>query len=439
MIHWPYSIACIFCVIMTNNKLIKNGTYLFLASMAGNVSAYFFQFYMSRKLSVEDFGILNSLLSLSAIVSVPAGTVSLVMARYVSKFNALQNIGKIKYLFLNAYIKLLIAGGVGFGIFIFLSKYIGNFLNVSTRLPIILIGISLLLSLILPINMGLLQGLQRFGYLGMNGSLSGILRLASGVLLIYVGLGVNGAILAGIIPTLIMTLITFYPVRFLFDKAVKHDKERYTKEILWYSVPVTVSSFCFTALINIDLVLVKHFFSPEDAGNYAAVAILGRSIFYLPGAIILAMFPMVSESHTLNKDTYGLLNKALLFTLLLSGVGLILFSIFPSQLMGLLMGKKFIAAAPLLRIFGFAMLPFALLNILINFNLAKHSTRFVYTLVLGCLLEVFLIYIYHNTLVYVIYIMAGSGTLLFLVNLFLIIKEKAAMSYQVVTENAKLT
>ena len=104
---------------MINNKLVKSGTYLFLASMVGNVSAYFFQFYMSRKLSVEDFGMLNSLLSLSAIVSVPAGTVSLVMARYVSKFNALQNIGKIKYLFLNAYVKLLIAGGVGFGIFIF--------------------------------------------------------------------------------------------------------------------------------------------------------------------------------------------------------------------------------------------------------------------------------------------------------------------------------
>ena len=61
---------------------------------------------------MEDFGMLNSLLSLSAIVSVPAGTVSLVMARYVSKFNALQNIGKIKYLFFNAYVKLLIAGGL---------------------------------------------------------------------------------------------------------------------------------------------------------------------------------------------------------------------------------------------------------------------------------------------------------------------------------------
>ena len=388
---------------------------------------------------VCDFGILNSLLSLSAIISVPAGTVSLVMARYVSKFNALQNIGKTKYLFFNAYVKLLIAGGVGFGIFIFLSKYVGNFLNVSTRLPIILIGISLLLSLILPINMGLLQGLQRFRYLGINGILSGVLRLAFGVLLIYIGLGINGAILAGIIPIFVMILITFYPIKFLFDKTIEYDKGRYTKEILLYSLPTTLAALCFTGLLNIDLVLVKHFFNPEEAGNYAAVAILGRSIFYLPGAIILAMFPMVSESHTLNKDTHGLLNKALLFTLLLSGVGLILFSIFPSQLMGLLMGKKFIAAAPLLRIFGFAMLPFALLNIVINFNLAKHSTKFVYTLVLGCLLEVFLLYIFHNLLVHVIYIMAGCGALLFLLNLFLILKEKAAMSYQVVTEKTKLT
>ena len=415
---------------MINNRLIKTGIYLFIASLAGNVSAYFFQFYMSRKLSVADFGMLNSLLSLSAIISVPAGTVLVVMARYVSKFNALRAIGKIKYLFYNAYIKLLLAGMLGVGIFVSLSGYLCDYLNINTRFPLILIGISLLISLLLPINMGILQGLQKFGYLGLSGILSGVLRLACGVLLISRGLGVNGAIVAGIIPSLVMLFITFYPIRFLFNKAVHNDNERYTKEILLYSLPVTLSALCFTGLFNIDLVLVKHFFSPEDAGNYAAVAILGRSIFYLPGAIILAMFPMVSESHTLNKDTYGLLNKALLFTLLLSGVGLVLFFVFPSQLMGLLMGKKFIATAPLLRVFGLAMLPFALLNIVINFNLAKHSTKFVYTLVFGCLLEVFLMYLYHNTLMHVLYIMGGSGTLLFLINFFLIIREKSSQVYR---------
>ena len=415
---------------MINNRLIKTGIYLFIASLAGNVSAYFFQFYMSRKLSVADFGMLNSLLSLSAIISVPAGTVLVVMARYVSKFNALRAIGKIKYLFYNAYIKLLLAGMLGVGIFVSLSGYLCDYLNINTRFPLILIGISLLISLLLPINMGILQGLQKFGYLGLSGILSGVLRLACGVLLISRGLGVNGAIVAGIIPSLVMLFITFYPIRFLFNKAVHNDNERYTKEILLYSLPVTLSALCFTGLFNIDLVLVKHFFSPEDAGNYAAVAILGRSIFYLPGAIILAMFPMVSESHTLNKDTHGLLNKALLFTLLLSGVGLVLFFVFPSQLMGLLMGKKFIATAPLLRIFGLAMLPFALLNILINFNLAKHSTKFVYTLVFGCLLEVFLMYLYHNTLMQVLCIMGGSGTLLFLINFFLIIREKSSQVYR---------
>lgn len=411
---------------MINNKLTRNGMFLFLAFMIGNISAYFFQFYMSRKLSIEDFGMFNSLMSLSAIVSVPAGTISLVMARYTSKFHALQEIGKIKYLFCNAYIKLLLAGITGIVIVTCLSKYIGNFLNIHANLPIILVGISLLLSLILPINLGLLQGLQRFGYLGMNGSISGLFRLAFGILFIHIGLRVNGAILAGIAPSFIMILITWYPAKFLLSKAIRHDKEKYTKEILLYSLPVTMANLCFSGLINIDLVLVKHFFSPEDTGNYAATAILGRSIFYLPGAIILAMFPMVSESHTLNKDTYGLLNKALLFTLILSGLGLVIFFVFPSQVMGLLMGEKFVETAPLLRIFGLAMLPFALLNILINFNLARHRVNFVYALAVGCLLEVLLIYTYHNSLIQIIYILMGSGVLLFMANFFLIIKEKFA-------------
>ena len=231
---------------------------------------------------MDDFGMLNSLLSLAAIISVPAGTVLVVMARYVSKFNATRAVGKIKYLFYNAYIKLLLAGILGVGIFVSLSGYICDYLNISTRFPLILIGISLLISLLLPINMGILQGLQKFGYLGLSGILSGVLRLACGVLLISRGLGVNGAIVAGIIPPLVMLFITFYPIRFLFNKAVHNDNERYTKEILLYSLPVTLSTLCFTGLFNIDLVLVKHFFSPEEAGNYAAVAILGDLYFIFP-------------------------------------------------------------------------------------------------------------------------------------------------------------
>ena len=81
---------------------------------------------------MEDFGMFNSLLSLSAIVSVPRHRI-VGNGKVRLKFSALQNTGKIKYLFYNTYIKLLLAGSIGISIFIFLSGYIGSFLNIHTQ------------------------------------------------------------------------------------------------------------------------------------------------------------------------------------------------------------------------------------------------------------------------------------------------------------------
>ncbi len=48
--------------------------------------------------------------------------------------------------------------------------------------------------------------------------------------------------------------------------------------------------------MNIDLVLVKHFFPSYEAGQYAAVALVGRVLFYASWAVIHAMFPIAAQN-----------------------------------------------------------------------------------------------------------------------------------------------
>ncbi len=50
-------------------------------------------------------------------------------------------------------------------------------------------------------------------------------------------------------------------------------------------------------LSNLDILLVKHFFPPSEAGIYAAVALVGRVVFMLSWSVVSSMFP-VSASHT---------------------------------------------------------------------------------------------------------------------------------------------
>ena len=49
-------------------------------------------------------------------------------------------------------------------------------------------------------------------------------------------------------------------------------------------------------LSNLDILLVKHFFLPSEAGIYAAIALVGRVVFMLSWSVVSSMFP-VSASH----------------------------------------------------------------------------------------------------------------------------------------------
>lgn len=411
---------------MLSSKIIKEGTLLFISTMIGNIASYFFQFFMSRKLSIEDFGVFNSLMSLFIITAVPIGTLLTIIARYTSQFKAKGEYEKIHIMYKSAGSKIALIGIICVMAFIFLSGNIMTFLNLSARVPIIIVGLMLAVNFILTLNLGVLQGLQRFWFLGVNMGLNGVIRLIMGIVFVYLGFKVNGALGATLLAGAVVFMITIIPLRkFLLDPAKGNiiNGSSY-KDVFSESMPVMLTYLSFAILTNIDLILVKHFFTPEDAGNYAAVAILGRTVLYLPGAIAIAMFPMVAENHTLNKNSHSLLKNALLFSAAISGIGMALFIVIPEFILTISMGRKYAPVSDLLRLFGIAMFPFSMMNIMINFNLARRRVKFLYTLIFACALQIMLISLFHSTLVEVLLIMMGIGVILFIMNGLILFKDE---------------
>ncbi len=47
---------------------------------------------------------------------------------------------------------------------------------------------------------------------------------------------------------------------------------------------------------NIDILMVKHFFPPDLAGLYAAIALVGRLLYFGAWSIVSAMFPVSAEN-----------------------------------------------------------------------------------------------------------------------------------------------
>ena len=114
--------------------------------------------------------------------------------------------------------------GVGITIiYLLLSPLIASFLRIDNLTPVIVISSYLLIALLLPITRGIIQGLQNFTQLGISFILEGITKLGLGILLIYIGLGVSGAILAFTFAYVIPFILTLYFLKstFMKEKSIK--------------------------------------------------------------------------------------------------------------------------------------------------------------------------------------------------------------------------
>ena len=398
-----------------SDGLVGHGSILLTATIISGIANYFFHFYMIRALSYEDYGILFSVLAIAMIVGVPGGSVGAVITKYVSSFKARNQSGKIAFIFFHSIKKLFLFSSLGLIMFILLSGQLSTFLNIPSRIPVVIIGFVLFVFSLTPAALGTLQGLQRFTFLGFIIILGAILRVVFAIFLVHFGFSVNGALAASFFSGLIALLVAFLPLFFLFKKE-QIDSNVEAGEIYKFLMPTLLALASFSVLTYIDVLLVKHIFSALEAGYYSTAALVGKAFLFPPMALGAAMYAKV-PGHG-NKSRF-LLNKTLLLSVLVLIFGILICLIFPKFILIVLEEKKdltplfFSTTIPLLRLFGIAMSPFALTHIIIYYNLARHKTRFLYFLVPGTFLQVGLLSVFHASLLQVIFILGLSGFIIF--------------------------
>jgi len=145
-------------------------------------------------------------------------------------------------------------------------------------------------------------------------------------------------------------------------------------------------------------------------------------VSYLPAALSVVIFPKVSELHVLRNNTFYIFLKGMIITLLVTLSGAVVIALFPELLITIALGSKYVTSAPLLRSLAFALIPHALILLILNYNLARSKTLFVCNLIAACLLQWVFIYMYHSQLIEIVYVVGLTGLGVCLVNLIMIFK-----------------
>lgn len=394
----------------TDNSLLKYSGIIFIATIFGGVINYLFQVYVGRALGPEGYGEFSALVSLLYITSVPAGTISTTIALFISEYRAKSEFGKIKYLLIYSIKKLFIFGIAGFILIGIVSGAIASYLNLTSKIPILIIGLIFIVSAIYPIATGALQGLQKFTHAGINGILGSIFKLVSGILLVYAGWGVNGAILSLFLSPLFAFLFALVPLRSIFKEV---SIKTQNMEILRFSFPVLITILVITLISNIDVMIVKHYFNAQEAGYYSAASLISKIIFFATGSIATVMLPKVSEIHLKKENTLIILKNCLAYTFLISILSIIVYWMAPTFVVGLLFGREYTETTRIIGTLGVAMMFFSLSYMIIIYNMAVKNFRFIYGTTAILLLEIILLSVFHETLYVVVKILAALFILLF--------------------------
>jgi O-antigen/teichoic acid export membrane protein len=405
----------------------KNIILVFLGATMVNFFNLLYRALIAHRLNPADFAAFSSLFSVFSLVSSPLGPINTAIAKYTAEFNVRKEKRKVQALFAGFLRKILGLSLLTLLAIIFATPYIMSKLKIQSVLPGYILAAMLSLSWIMLVLSGVIQGLEFFWWLMSISVVIGALKLAFVFLFMKLGFGVAGALGAFLISISIGIIISFFPLRRIFSLRLIASEVNF-KEIFLYLFPVGASVFCYNVLFNIDMILVKHYFTPEESGFYSLAQMVGLIFLFLPGAISIVMLPRASGLNAKNMDTVSTMKRSLVYAAALCVIAALLYNTFPSLVLKVFTGKVFSESLTLGRLFSVSMSFLALLYVFIIYFLSIKDLRFIKYLILCTCLQCLAIILFHRSLMQVQMILCINAISLFLIHFMLFAQKQIKAS-----------
>lgn len=277
-----------------------------------------------------------------------------------------------------------------------------SYLNLPDAMLIVMLAIGTAFYVPLGARRGYIQGVCNFRQLALNLVLEGLVRLLGSLLMILTGMGVRGVIAANA-----AAIVIAY---FFANPKVSAARSSSPGVPIAFRESLQAAVFFAGQVVinNCDIVVVKHFFPPELAGVYAAIAMVGRVIFAFSWAVVSSMFPIVAEDRG-RKEGYGVLGTSLLMVFAICLLFVLSLWLAPGQLWTWVFGAQFglVDAGKfrsLLVLYAVSTGIYALSVVIVAYEMSRKiaNTGWVQLVISGAV--IFGIYVFHSSLAQVIWV-----------------------------------
>jgi O-antigen/teichoic acid export membrane protein len=325
-------------------KIVAGSITLISGSALVTVINLGYNISVAKFLGPQEFGQATVVYTILTLISAITLSFQILSAKSVAKQKSLaEKLAVYHYLHRASWVWSIFAGCLLFSF----RQDITSYLRLPSPTLVLLLAIGAAFYIPLGCRRGYVQGAYGFRKLATNLVLEGATRLGGSLLMIAVGLSVEGVVAANA-AAMIVAWLSIGP-----GKAERAANPLFLRE----TIPELTQAMVFFAgqvlINNSDIVLVKHFFPSTTAGIYAAVAMVGRVIFSFSNAVVNSMFPIVAGSREQDRKSLTLISTSLLLVLGIGGVMTITLRLIPATLWAMMFGAGF-------RLTGVHTLPYLL-------------------------------------------------------------------------------
>jgi O-antigen/teichoic acid export membrane protein len=274
-------------------------------------------------MSLSDFGVFASLLSVTNILSIFIMGISFFLTREFSRMIGEQE--RVYGLYRSAVVSLFYLGLWLFLIYVLLSPSIGYVLHIESIRLILVTGTVIFISSLSVVYSALFRSMKSFRFLSFTQIFTPVLKIGLWFLLVYLGYSILGALLWLILTGAFIAIISLFYSKSLFSGITPSTTEKFStlihRDKKWLLRYITATAL-FTFFMNADILFAKHFYSPDAAGIYAGVAVLAKFLIFFLLSIETVYYWQIME-HTKKNLPKKLLYEPILIIIVSTIVSLI--------------------------------------------------------------------------------------------------------------------
>jgi O-antigen/teichoic acid export membrane protein len=384
--------------------IFKSALIIFLSNALAHLINYSYHFIAGHFLTPDQFGLLESFVSLNYFIAVLISSFSLSIIHQLNLTKTSQKPALIQTL-QSFSLKLTLI----IWLFVLLTfPLLKRLLHFNNPYLLIVFSVQILFSFLPTLYLSLLQAKLKFKEFSLINIIAPLTKALLALTFFLLGLKLLGALTAMSLAGLIPALFSFYLVKKHLPNrsltsfwSTSRPPARLPRSFIRFGLLAFITNLSLTSLYNSDVLLVRFFIS-HQSGLYSAASVLTKIIFFASASVLTVAFPVFSLQLKNLQKLKNSFHKSLFLISTIAFLGVIVYQLYPHLIIKLFSNNDYLQAANLLPGFSLFIFFFTILNLLTQLLLVLNQRLAMITAFSTALLQLTLIFISHQNLFQII-------------------------------------